>query len=239
MRALNFANRNFKELIRDPLGIFFSIVLPIILLIIFKQINVPNDNFKLENFTPSIIIFSFSFITLFTSTLVARDRTNSFLIRLGISPMKSFDFIIGYTLSIIPIIVIQNILFFIAAILLGLTFSIKVLLVVVVSIFISILFIMMGILIGSLLSEKASSGFSSVIVQLVCFTSGMYFPNELLGNVFIKICQYLPFESTVTILKGIMNNINLIEIRNVIVFMFYLILFTFLAIKFFKKNMAK
>ena len=50
------------------------------------------------------VIFGFSFITLFTATLVAKDRSTSLLIRLGISPMKSVDYILGYMLSIIPMI---------------------------------------------------------------------------------------------------------------------------------------
>ena len=38
MRMINFARRNFKELIRDPLSLVFEIALPIFLLFIFQQI---------------------------------------------------------------------------------------------------------------------------------------------------------------------------------------------------------
>ena len=76
MRTLNFAKRNFKELIRDPLSLIFAIILPLFLLFIFQQFNIPNDSYKLENFTPGIIVFGFSFITLFTAMLISKDRTN-------------------------------------------------------------------------------------------------------------------------------------------------------------------
>ena len=238
MRTLNFAKRNFKEIIRDPLSIIFAILLPLFLLFIFQQFNIPSENYKLENFTPGIIVFGFSFITLFTAMLVSKDRTSSLLIRLGISPMKPIEYILGYMLSIIPIILIQNVLFFILAIILGLSFSINIIFAIFISIIISILFIAIGIIIGSLVSEKASSGISSIIVQLVCFTSGMYFPRELLGDVFSKICEYLPFESCVTIIKGIMNaNLESITIRNIIVFSIYTILALVVSIIIFKKKM--
>ena len=139
MRMINFARRNFKELIRDPLSLVFEIALPIFLLFIFQQIKIPGDTYKLENFTPGIIIFGFSFITLFTSTLVAKDRGSSLLIRLGTSPMKSSDYILGYILSLIPIIIIQDSLFFIVACLLGLNISINIILTIIASIFVSIL----------------------------------------------------------------------------------------------------
>ena len=238
MRTLNFAKRNFKEMIRDPLSIIFSILLPLFLLFIFKQINIPNESYELHNFTPGIVVFGFSFITLFTAMLVSKDRTSSLLIRLGISPMKPIEYILGYMLSIIPLIIIQNVLFFILAIALGLSFSINIIWAMLISIIVAVLFIAIGIIIGSLFSEKASSGISSIIVQLVCFTSGMYFPRELLGDVFSKICEYLPFESCVTIIKGIMNaNIESIIIRNIIVFSIYTMFSLVIAIVVFKKKM--
>ena len=238
MRTLNFAKRNFKEIARDPLSLIFAVILPLFLLFIFQQFDIPNESYNLENFTPGIVIFGFSFITLFTAMLISKDRTTSLLIRLGISPMKSSEYILGYMLSIIPIILIQNILFFILAIILGLGFSINIILAIVVSIIIAVLFIGIGIIIGSISSEKASSGISSIVVQLVCFTSGMYFPREILGNAFGKICEYLPFESCLTILKGIMNNdYQSIEARNVIVFVVYTIAVMVISVMVFNKKM--
>lgn len=238
MRILNFAKRNFKEIIRDPLSIIFSVLLPLILLFVFKQINIPSESYELQNFTPGIVVFGFSFISLFTAMLISKDRTTSLLIRLGISPMKPIEYILGYMLSIIPIIIIQNTLFFILAIILGLSFSINIIWAILLSIVIAILFIAIGIIIGSLFSEKASSGISSIIVQLVCFTSGMYFPRELLGDVFSKICEFLPFESCVTIIKGIMNNnLEIISARNIVVFCTYTIAILVISVIVFKKKM--
>ncbi|MBR2240440.1 MAG: ABC transporter permease [Clostridia bacterium] len=238
MRTLNFARRNFKEIIRDPLSIIFSVLLPLFLLFIFKQINIPNESYELHNFTPGIIVFGFSFITLFTAMLVSKDRTSSLLIRLGISPMKPIEYILGYMLSIIPLIIIQNVLFFILAIILGLSFSINIIWAILISIVVAVLFIAIGIILGSLFSEKASSGISSIVIQLVCFTSGMYFPRELLGDVFSKICEYLPFESCVTIIKCIMNaNLENITIRNIIVFLVYTIITFTISIIVFRKKM--
>ncbi len=239
MRMLNFAKRNFKELTRDPLSLIFGILLPLFLLFIFKQINIPEETFNLENFTPGIIIFGFSFITLFTATLVAKDRTTSLLIRLGTSPMKPSDYILGYILSLMPIIIIQDILFFLVAILLGLSFSINIIYAILISIIISILFINLGILIGSLVSEKATGGVGSIIVQLVCFTSGMYFPKELIGNTFSKICELLPFESSLNIIKGILNNnLGIIDTKNIIVFLTYTTLTIIISSIVFKKKMT-
>ena len=238
MRMLNFAKRNFKELIRDPLSLVFEIVLPIFLLFIFQQFNIPAENFKLENFTPSIILFGFSFITLFTATLVAKDRTSSFLIRLGTSPMKSSDYILGYILSLLIVVLIQNILFFLTAIIMGLKFSISIIPTILVSMVISIFFISLGILIGSLVSEKGTGGLGSIIVQLVCFTSGMYFPKDSIGGIFAIICKMLPFEACLNIIQGTLhNNFTNLTLTHIIVFIIYFIVIILLSIILFKKRM--
>ena len=239
MRMINFAKRNFKELIRDPLSLIFEILLPLFLLFIFQQFNIPAENYKLENFTPSIILFGFSFITLFTSTLIAKDRTSSFLIRLGTSPMKSSDYILGYILSLIPIVLIQNVLFFLTAIIMGLEFTISIIPTILVSIIISIFFISLGILIGSLVSEKGTGGLGSIVVQLVCFTSGMYFPKDSIGGIFEFICKILPFEGCLNIIQGTLHNdfSNLASIH-IIVFSIYFIAVILLSIIVFKKRMV-
>ena len=239
MRMLNFAKRNFKELVRDPLSLVFEIALPVFLLFIFQQFNLPDEIYRIENFTPAIILFGFSFITLFTATLVSKDRTSSFLIRLGTSPMKSSDYILGYIVSLVPIILFQDILFFVVAMLLGLKFSISIIYTILISMVVSIFFITLGILIGSLVSEKGTGGIGSIIVQLVCFTSGMYFPKEMVGKGFAVICEILPFESCLNIVRCVLNNnMDMISKGNIITFLIYLIVILVLSIIVFKKKMV-
>ena len=237
MRILTFANRNFKEIIRDPLSIIFAIILPLFLLYIFEQFKIPNEVYNIENFTPGIIIFSLSFITMFTASLVAKDRSTSLTTRLGVSPMKSIDYILGYSISVLPIVLIQNILFFITAILLGLNFSINIIYTILVTIPISILFISLGILIGTITNEKSSSGVSSIVVQLVAFTSGMYFSTDMVGNTFSTICKILPFQSTLNITKSVLNNSYNNILTSILVVVIYTIITIVLEIFLFKKKM--
>lgn len=237
MRTISFSKRNIKELVRDPLGIAFSIILPLFLLIIFQQFNIPGDNYKIENFTPGIIIFSFSFITLFTATLVASDRETSLLSRLFSSPMKSMEYIFGYSFAILPIIIIQSVLFYITAMILGMDFSVNIILSILVLIPISILFIMLGILIGSITTSKSASGLGSVVVQLVSFTSGMYFSSDLAGKVFNIICRILPFSRVLDIVKSVLNNSYENIVSNSLVASLYIVIITIITIIIFKRKM--
>lgn len=237
MRTLNFAKRNLKELIRDPLSLIFAILLPLFLLIIFQQFRIPSEVYEIQNFTPGIVLFSFSFISLFTASLVASDKSSSLLSRLFSSPMKSMEYIFGYTLAVLPIIVVQNILFYIVALFLGLEFSINIIFSILIAIPIAILFIAIGILIGTLVSVKASSGIGSVVVQLVAFTSGMYFSSDMVGKGFDLVCKILPFSRCLDIMKGMLNSNYDNMFINIIISAVYILVITIIAILVFKKRM--
>ncbi len=237
MKTLNFARRNFKEIIRDPLSIIFALLLPLFLLVIFQQFEIPNDAYKLENFTPGIIVFGLSFISMFTAVLVAKDRSTSLLTRLAVGPMKSREYVIGYILAVLPVILLQNVLFFAAAFVLGLDFSINAVLTIPVSLPISVLFIALGILIGSIATEKSASGISSIVVQLVAFTSGMYFTADMIGKGFAAVCNALPFAACLNILKFVLNGGDEIW-RSVIIATAYTIAVLILAVIIFNRQMT-
>ena len=237
MRSLALAKRNFKEIIRDPLTLVFAILLPLFLLFIFQQFDIPSEIYNINNFAPSIIIFGYSFITLFTASLIAKDRSTSLLSRLYASPLKSKEYILGYTLSLIPVALIQSILFFIAAILLGLNFDINIFITILITLPISLLFIAFGILIGSVVNDKAAPGVGSVIVQLVAFTSGMYFSVDQMGGIIKFISRLLPFSYTVDIAKSSLA-CDLVDVKiDLLIVLIYIIVVFILSAIIFKKKM--
>ena len=238
MRSITFAKRNIKELIRDPLSIFFALLLPLFLLVIFQQFKIPSIEYKIENFTPSIILFSFSFLTLFTATLIASDRQSSLLTRLFATPMQAYEYILGYTLAVLPIAFMQIIILFTTAFFLNLPFTISILLAIPILLLISLLFIGLGILIGLISTEKSASGIGSIIVQLVCFTSGMYFSLEMVGKVFRIISGILPFYHALEITKGILNHLSFSVISPLIVIGYIIIIYLFTII-IFNKNIIR
>ena len=98
MKTLTFAKRCAKEILRDPLNIIFGLGFPIVLLLLLTaiQANVPVELFDIERLTPGITVFGLSFMTLFSATLIAKDRESLFLQRLYTTPLKPIDFIGGY-----------------------------------------------------------------------------------------------------------------------------------------------
>ena len=236
MRTLVFAKRNIKEIFRDLISLIFCIGLPLFLLIIFQQFNIPNDAYKISNFAPSVVVFSFTFITLFCGTLVSKDRTSSLLSRLFTSPLKPKEFVIGYTISTVPLAILQSILFLVVSLFFGIEFNLNLILTILISIPISILFVGLGILIGCIFSDKQTSGISSVLVQLVTFTSGMWFDINIMNNVFQIICNVLPFRYAVDLTRNILSgNYSDILIPSLILLGYIIVVYLLTIIVFNKK----
>ena len=82
MRIRVFAVRTLKEMLRDPLTLLFGAGFPVVLLLLLTAIqkNVPVELFAPENLTPGIAVFGFSFLTLFSATIIAKDRESAFYI---------------------------------------------------------------------------------------------------------------------------------------------------------------
>ena len=156
MRMFTFANRNAKEILRDPLTLGFGLGFPLVLILLLSaiQANVPVSLFEIAHLTPGITVFGLSFMTLFSATLISKDRGSSLLQRLYTTPLSALDFILGYTLPIVPIAVAQSIVCYAVAFILGLDITINVLYAILFIIPISMLFIALGLLFGSILTDK-------------------------------------------------------------------------------------
>ena len=153
MKMLSFAIRNTKEIIRDPLTVCFGLGFPLVLILLLSaiQANIPVSLFEIQSLAPGITVFGLSFMTLFSATLIAKDRGSSLLQRLYTTPLTPIDFILGYTLPIIPFAIAQSVICYVVAIILGLEATINILFAVLFIIPLSILFIALGLLFGSIL----------------------------------------------------------------------------------------
>lgn len=129
MKMLTFSSRTAKEILRDPVNLGFGLGFPVVLILLLSaiQANVPVSLFEIEKLAPGMTIFGLSFMTLFSATLIAKDRESALLQRLYTTPLTAADFILGYTLPILPVALAQAAVCFITAFILGMDITINVL----------------------------------------------------------------------------------------------------------------
>ena len=208
MRMLTFAKRCIKEILRDPINLGFGLGFPLVLLLLLSalQTNIPVSLFEIDKLTPGITVFGLSFMTLFSATLVAKDRESAFLQRLYTTPLTGLDFIIGYMLPILPIALGQTVICYLVAIPLGLTFSVNIVYAVIGMIPMAIFNIALGLLCGSLLGVKQVGGLcGALLTNLSAWLSGVWIDLKLVGGAFERIANALPFVHAVELEKAVLN----------------------------------
>lgn len=209
MRILLFAERNTKEILRDPINLLFGLGFPLILLVLLSIIDasIPaeanNTMFAIENLAPGLAMFGTAFMALFAGMLLAKDRTSSFLTRLFTSPMTSLDFIAGYTLPLLVMALAQAAITLLAASFWGLELTVNFLFAIGVTALTSLLFVGFGLLFGSLLNDRAvGSVCGALLTNVAGWFSGIFIPISLIGGVFKIIAEILPFYHSVQAIQA-------------------------------------
>ena len=242
MRMLTFAKRCGKEVLRDPINLGFGLGFPLVLLLLLSaiQANIPVSLFEIDTLTPGITVFGLSFMTLFSATLIAKDRESAFLQRLYTTPLTGCDFILGYMLPILPIALGQTVICYLAAIPLGLSVSVNIGYTLLGILPIAIFYVALGLLCGSLLGVKQVGGIcGALLTNLSAWLSGVWFDLSLVGGAFEKIAKMLPFLHAVEMEKALFRGDFSAAASHIVPIILYSIGMTLIAVICFLRQMKK
>lgn len=207
MRMMTFAKRCGKEILRDPLNLCFGLGFPVTLLLLLSaiQANVPVPLFEIAHLAPGVSVFGLSFMTLFSATLVARDRESALLQRLYTTPLTAKDYILGYILPMIPMVIAQSAVSYLVALILGLPVTVHILYAILMMLPVGVLYIALGLLCGSILNVKQVGGIcGALLTNLSAWLSGVWFDLQLVGGAFQKIANLLPFVHAVELERAVL-----------------------------------
>ena len=242
MKVFVFAKRCLKEILRDPLNLVFGLGFPVAILLLLSaiQTNVPVELFAIESLAPGAAVFGLSFITLFSATLVAKDRESAFLQRLYATPLKGTDFILGYTLPLFPVAIAQAGICYLVAFALGLPISMHIAYAVLMVLPISALYIALGLLCGSAFTVKQVGGVcGALLTNLSAWLSGVWFDLSLVGGWFEKIANFLPFAHAVAAQRAAVDGAWLTCLLYSLPVLGYAVVFTVVAVLLFLRQMRK
>ena len=202
-RIYTLAKRNVKEIMRDPLSLIFTLGMPLAMEILFYFLfHGMTAQFDMKYLAPGIVVFSQAFLSLFAGLLIAQDRSSAFLTRLYVSRARSHEFIFGYALSMLPLVAVQSVLFFVVGGIIDPTiWSVGVVWCVLLSLVTALFYVGMGILLGSLCTEKSIGGVASIVIAGQSLLSGMWFPPDGLNGVMLTIMRCLPFKNATDLMQ--------------------------------------
>lgn len=242
MRMLTFAKRNIREILRDPINLGFGLGFPLVLLLLLStiQANMPVNLFEIDTLTPGITVFGLSFMTLFSATLIAKDRESALLQRLYTTPLTSFDFILGYMLPLLPIAIGQTIICYLFAIPLGLSVCVNIIYAIIGIIPMAVFNIALGLLCGSILGVKQVGGIcGALLTNISAWLSGVWFDLKLVGGFFEKLAGALPFVHAVEMEKALFIVNYELAFSHILPIFFYSTFITVASVCCFLKQMKR
>ena len=242
MRMMTFAQRCAKEILRDPINLGFGLGFPLALLLLLSslQANIPVPLFEIGTLAPGITVFGLSFMSLFSATLIAKDRESALLQRLYTTPLTGVDFIIGYMLPILPIALGQTVICYLFAIPLGLTVSVNIIYAIIGIIPMAIFNIALGLLCGSVLGVKQVGGIcGALLTNVSAWLSGVWFDLNLVGGTFKKIAHVLPFVHAAELEKALFIGNFAGAAAHILPILLYSVLITAVAVFCFLRQMKK
>ena len=242
MRMMTFAKRCSKEILRDPINLGFGLGFPLVLLLLLTtmQNNIPVHLFEIDTLAPGITVFGLSFMTLFSATLIAKDRESALLQRLYTTPLTGMDFILGYILPLLPIAIGQTVVCYLFAIPLGLTVSANIVYAVIGIIPMAVFNISLGLLCGSVFGVKQVGGVcGALLTNLSAWLSGVWFDLELVGGLFEKVANALPFMHAAELEKALFAGNFECVVAHILPVALYGVLITLVAVFCFLRQMKK
>ena len=240
MKMWTFAKRCAREIIRDPLNLGFGLGFPLVLLVLLTAIQrrIPAPIYEINSLTPGITVFGLSFLTLFSATLIARDRETALLRRLCTTPLTGPDFILGYLLPMLPMALAQAALCYLWAVPLGLDFGVSVLYALAGILPLAVFYISLGLLCGSLLGVKQVGGLcGALLTNLSAWLSGVWFDLDLVGGLFRTVARLLPFYQGAQLEKALFSGDFASALSHSLPVLFYGLLTAALAVYCFLRQM--
>lgn len=204
MRSVELARRNFKEVARDPLSLGIAVGLPLVLLLTLQALGSDDVPFLTPTLlTPGIVLFGFV-MTMFSSAMVlSRDRETSLLARFLTTPLRSSDFVSGYSLPYLLVAIVQATMLLVVGAVLGLEIDGSIALVSVVFLLMAVFYVALGMILGAVLTVAQTSGAYAVVLMLTIF-GGAWFDVEQIGGIFLTVGDALPFKHALDAARAVM-----------------------------------
>ena len=240
---IKFTWMETKLFLREPIGAFFTLIFPLIMLFLFGSIygNEPSEYFNGYG-SVDISIPAYTAMIIATTGLVGLPitissyRENGILRRLRTTPINIFVILFAQVVVLFIMTLIGMAFLIIAGkFIYQMRFDGIVLNVVIGFILSSLSFFSVGFLLAGLMpSARTTQIVGMVILYPMLFLSGAGFPRELLPETIIKFSKFLPLTYVVNLLRGFwigeswnQHGTNLIVLAGILIFGTIISYFTF------------
>ena len=156
-------------------------------------------------YAPGIVVFGLMILISTAAEIIAGDREKGFLARMFTTPARPWDFILGYSLPFIPVLIISTFIYLGVGIALGLTVVGNLGHAFLVFFLIGLCGIGIGMIVGSLVKSESQAGVSWIFIVPIAMISGTMFTVEYMPSALRSVAGALPFIHAVDASRAVIN----------------------------------
>ncbi len=171
---------------------FLNIPVPLNIELSEREVEIRDE--YINYLIPGMAVFGLMILITSVGGIMVRDRTRGFLSRLMTTPARPSDFIFGYTLPFIPVIIISIAIYLGVGILMGLSIIGNFGLAFLILFIMGICCLGIGMILGTLAkSEEQALGAPWIFIVPLVMISGAWWTVEQMPSVIRSIAEALPF----------------------------------------------
>jgi len=160
-------------------------------------------------YAPGIAVFGLMILISTAAEIIAGDREKGFLARMFTTPARPWDFILGYSLPFIPVLIISTLIYLGVGMALGLTVVGNLGHAFLIFFLIGLCSIGIGMIVGSLIKSESQAGVSWIFIVPMAMISGAWFSVEGMPSAVKSVAGALPFLHAIDGSRAIINGSSL------------------------------
>ena len=165
---------------------------------------------KIENetanfFFPGIAVFGLMILIATGAMIIAGDRERGFLDRMLTTPARPWDFILGYSLPFIPVLIVSTLIYLGIGMAMGLTIVGNLGLAFLIFFLIGLCSIGIAMIVGTLLKSESQAPICWVFIVPLAMISGAWFSVEGMPSAIKSIAGVLPFIHAIDASRSVIN----------------------------------
>jgi ABC-2 type transport system permease protein len=166
-----------------------------------SKIKNPAVNF----YFPGIAVYGLMILIATAAEIIAGDREKGFLSRMFTTPARPSDFILGYSLPFIPVLIVSTLIYLGVGMGLGLTIVGNLGYAFLIFFLIGLCAIGIGMIVGSLIKSESQAGISWLFIVPVAMMSGAWFAVDRMPSALKSIAGVLPFIHAIDASRAVVN----------------------------------
>ena len=161
---------------------------------------------------PGIAIFGLMILVSTAAELIAGDREKGFLSRMFTTPARPWDFILGYSLPFVPVLIISTLIYFGVGMALGLTVVGNLGYAFIFFFLIGLCSIGIGMIVGSLVKSESQAGVSWIFIVPMAMISGAWFSVDRMPLAVKSVAGALPFIHAIDASRAVINGSSFLAV---------------------------